>query len=188
VVAETAAYVARRTGVEEDDLLGEAGLRSVEILAEWTPTEGVEPRVSLWQRLKCALFDYARRTVRRRRFHGEPPADGEVVASLWTGDPCGGEAVTACEGMGNAERRALAEQLLALLTEREQQIMRLRFWEGAENVEIAQQLGVSLGTVERDVANAMRRMRARLEERGADGVRPRRGHVHLPKVGPTYRP
>ncbi|MFO0618505.1 MAG: sigma-70 family RNA polymerase sigma factor [Polyangiaceae bacterium] len=78
----------------------------------------------------------------------------EVVGGLW--DDAGKVAAP--------DVCAIAAELLGRLPERERAVMRLRFWAGADAEEIAAELGVSVGTVERDAALAMGRMRREMDE------------------------
>lgn len=150
IVHFAAARVAARTRQDEDDLRAEARMRAPAILEAWSPALGVPPGVVLRRRLTWALYDISKRALRRARFHGSmPESDNETSRGMW--NDAGADAAP--------EERVMAVQVLSCLPERERRVMVLRFWGGAENTEIAADLGVSVATIERDVASAMRRMR-----------------------------
>lgn len=153
IVGYCAAHVARRARMEEEDLRAEASARADPLLRAWTPTLGVRPGAYLTRSLTLALLTLAKRTLRRRKFEGVmPPTD--VDRTMWRSP----------DAEPAPDLRVLAAQVLRCLPDRERRVMTLRFWAGADNPEIAAELGVSVGTVERDVAFAMQRMRREVRE------------------------
>jgi len=68
-----------------------------------------------------------------------------------------------------AERVALAARCLATLSEREREVVGLRFVAGLQNREIAPVLGLSEGNVAKIIHRALIRVRNRLHEDGSDG-------------------
>lgn len=154
IVKEVSACVARETGLEEDDLRAIAEARAPGMVATWTSDLGVRPGAFLYRKLKFALWTEAKRDLRRAKFHGALPAHVDVVGGLW--DDAGRVAAP--------DVRAMAAELLGRLPERARRVLTLRFWAGADAEEIAAELGVSVGTVERDAALAMGRLRREVDE------------------------
>ena len=83
-----------------------------------------------------------------------------------------GENRTALELLGEedpefmtAERRVLLEDGMHALAEREQEIVRLRFFEGLTQREIAEQVGISQMHVSRLIRRSLEEMRDRMDER-----------------------
>lgn len=70
---------------------------------------------------------------------------------------------TVDRGFEEVEHRALVDDLLARLPEREQMIVRFRFEEGFTQTEIADRIGISQMHVSRLLAGALRTMRERLD-------------------------
>jgi RNA polymerase sigma factor (sigma-70 family) len=148
VVLDCAEHVSFRTGVDEDDLRAEANECVARLVREWKPALRVAPRAYLRRRLMWALYDCTKRALRRERFHGPFPEPEEIVRGMWSN-----------WGSVAPEDLILAARVIEGLPPRERHVMTLRFWAGADNAEIAAELGVSVATVERAVANAMARMR-----------------------------
>lgn len=67
------------------------------------------------------------------------------------------------EGFELAEHRVLLEELLAGLPEREHEILRLRFFDGMSQTEIAERIGVSQMHVSRLLTRMLAKLRAELE-------------------------
>ncbi len=83
-----------------------------------------------------------------------------------------GENRTALELLGEedpefmtAERRVLLEDGMHVLADREQEIVRLRFFEGLTQREIAEQVGISQMHVSRLIRRSLEEMRDRMDER-----------------------
>ncbi|MGI8491319.1 MAG: SigB/SigF/SigG family RNA polymerase sigma factor [Acidimicrobiales bacterium] len=85
--------------------------------------------------------------------------DGETL-----GDRLGTEDV----GFADAERRAVLAPLLSQLPERERLIVRLRFFDGLTQSEIAAQLGISQMHVSRLLARTVAQLRAAAEQAAND--------------------
>ncbi|NYI08017.1 SigE family RNA polymerase sigma factor [Allostreptomyces psammosilenae] len=109
-----------------------------------------------WGRIadKGALSGYVRRTMtnlhisawRRRKVNEYPTEDmPEVVGDTDT--------------MGGTELRAVLWQALARLPENQRTMLVLRYYEGRTDPEIAQILGISVGTVKSSIWRALRRLR-----------------------------
>jgi RNA polymerase sigma factor (sigma-70 family) len=182
IVRRAARYVAARTGLEAEDLGQEAYLGLPKLSAEWSEELQLAPARFLRRRIVCYLYDVAKPALRRRRFHGEIAEDAVVPnggGSWANGEGTAAGAGAAAGGFSGAEQRVLAGELLGRLSERERRVMRLRFWAGADNGEIAAELGVSVGTVEKDVASAMARMRKFVGER-------RFGGSAMGRIGPAF--
>lgn len=77
-------------------------------------------------------------------------------------------------GFASAEARVVLGPLVRELSARERRILELRFFQGASQAEIAEQLGVTQAQVSRLLSNICRRLRSRLTEsrRGTATDRP----------------
>lgn len=77
-------------------------------------------------------------------------------------------------GFASAEARVVLGPLVRELSRRERRILELRFFEGASQAEIGEQLGVTQAQVSRLLANICRRLRRRLQDsrRGTATSRP----------------
>jgi RNA polymerase sigma-B factor len=81
--------------------------------------------------------------------------DGEGIAdSMGADDP----------GFGRAEHAATVERLMAVLTEREREVLRLRFVEDLTQSEIGERVGVSQMHVSRLIRQALARLRVEAED------------------------
>lgn len=154
IVRCCAAFVARRSRLNEDDLCSEGGVLAVEFLLEWKPERGAA-RAYLKRRLMWSLLDAAKKERRRDQHRGPYPETAEISRGLWS-DGC---------AVASPEDRVFAAEALACLTERERRVMTLRCWDGLNNEEIAAALGVSVNTVERAVASAAERVRKMVDGR-----------------------
>ncbi len=76
-----------------------------------------------------------------------------------TGDTVGSQMGAVDAGMVDAERRATMEPLLATLGDREQNILRLRFYEDLTQSEIAERLGISQMHVSRLLSRSLAKLR-----------------------------
>ncbi|MFH9347726.1 SigB/SigF/SigG family RNA polymerase sigma factor [Kitasatospora sp. NPDC017646] len=72
-------------------------------------------------------------------------------------------------GIELADFRTAVRPLLAGLPEREQTVLKLRFWEGRTQSEIAERIGVSQMHVSRLLTATLTRLREQLEDRDAPG-------------------
>jgi len=91
----------------------------------------------------------------------DAPAPGDSEG----GDTLGSRMGTDDPGLGDAEGRVALSSLLATLAERERMIVRLRFFEGLTQSEIAANLGISQMQVSRLLARSVARLRAAAQER-----------------------
>jgi RNA polymerase sigma-B factor len=85
-------------------------------------------------------------------------SDGGLASRLGEEDP----------GHADVEHRMLVESLLDELPERERAIVRLRFWEGWTQSEIADAIGISQMHVSRLLARTLDRLRARADAESGD--------------------
>jgi RNA polymerase sigma-B factor len=85
-------------------------------------------------------------------------SDGGLASRLGEEDP----------GHSDVEHRMLVESLLDELPERERTIVRLRFWEGWTQSEIADAIGISQMHVSRLLARTLDRLRARADAETGD--------------------
>jgi RNA polymerase sigma-B factor len=89
-------------------------------------------------------------------------ADDEAGETL--GDAMG----KAEEGFGLAEHRATLDQLLAAVTPREREVLRLRFEEDLTQAEIGERIGVSQMQVSRIIRQSLTRLRSAARQPGQD--------------------
>ncbi|WP_269853586.1 SigE family RNA polymerase sigma factor [Streptomyces sp. RPT161] len=109
-----------------------------------------------WDRIsdKAALGGYLRRTMTnlhisawRRRKLNEYPTE-ELP-----------ETIGECDAMRGTELRAVLWQALAKLPEQQRTMLVLRYYEGRTDPEIAEILGISVGTVKSSIWRSLRRLR-----------------------------
>ncbi len=139
----------------------------------WTPSSGMaeelmqETMLTVWR--KASYFDPERagvatwiftiarnmRTdhVRRQRNPSALPPDPENTPD------------TLEEGLIGAERDALVRRALSTLSPEQQTIIRLSYFNEKSQAEIADELGIPLGTVKSRTRLAMNRLRALLEDK-----------------------
>ncbi len=139
----------------------------------WTPSSGMaeelmqETMLTVWR--KASYFDPARAGVatwiftiarnmridhvRRQRNPSALPPDPENTPD------------TLEEGLIGAERDALVRRALATLSPEQQTIIRLSYFNEKSQAEIADELGIPLGTVKSRTRLAMNRLRALLEDK-----------------------
>lgn len=110
-----------------------------------------------------------------------PKPDGE--GSDVVGDSLGGED----EELNRAEQRATLEPLLSQLHPRDREIVRLRFFEGLTQSEIARRLDLSQMHVSRLLNRSVAQLRSLAREQTADGdtARPRRPGRPPTRAGQT---
>lgn len=94
--------------------------------------------------------------VRRRT---DQPTDADVLVALG-----GGEDDRAFQDVID---RALIGEALARIPEQERELLRLRFWEGLSQTEIAERTGQPLGTVKSRMLSGLRNLRQHLDSEGA---------------------
>jgi RNA polymerase sigma-70 factor (sigma-E family) len=121
-----------------------------------------------WDRIsdKAAVGGYMRRTMTnlhisawRRRKVNEYPTE-EMP------EPAGSAEIDA---MGGTELRAVLWQALAKLPENQRTMLVLRYYEGKTDPEIADVMGISVGTVKSSIWRALRRLREDETLAAADG-------------------
>ncbi|WP_245271762.1 sigma-70 family RNA polymerase sigma factor [Rhizobium sp. IBUN] len=139
----------------------------------WTPSSGMaeelmqETMLTVWR--KASYFDPARAGVatwiftiarnmridhvRRQRNPSALPPDPENTPD------------TLEEGLIGAERDALVRRALTTLSPEQQTIIRLSYFNEKSQAEIADELGIPLGTVKSRTRLAMNRLRALLEDK-----------------------
>jgi len=83
----------------------------------------------------------------RRKWHGERPT--EELPEVLSGD----------DAFQDADRRELLRQALAALPPKQRAIVVLRFYEDLSEVQVAELLGCSLGTVKSTTSRALARLR-----------------------------
>ncbi|MFC5890082.1 sigma-70 family RNA polymerase sigma factor, partial [Kitasatospora aburaviensis] len=93
------------------------------------------------------------------RDHDTDEAGNALLDRLGSCDP----------GIELADFRTAVRPLLARLPEREQTVLKLRFWEGRTQSEIADRIGVSQMHVSRLLAAVLARLREQLEDKDAPG-------------------
>lgn len=91
--------------------------------------------------------------LRRRT---EQPVEAEVLAALGgAGDD---------RGYDDLIRRVLVAEALTTLPDRERELLRLRFWDGLSQAEIADQTDIPLGTVKSRMTSGLARLKQFLAE------------------------
>ncbi|MBF9073240.1 SigE family RNA polymerase sigma factor [Streptacidiphilus fuscans] len=121
-----------------------------------------------WDRIsdKAAVGGYMRRTMtnlhisawRRRKVNEYPTEEMPEPASFADTD-----------AMGGTELRAVLWQALAKLPENQRTMLVLRYYEGKTDPEIADVMGISVGTVKSSIWRALRRLREDESLAAADG-------------------
>lgn len=96
------------------------------------------------------------RALDHRRRRTEQPLDDETLAALG-----GGSEDRAYDDL---IQRALVGEALATLPDQERNVLRLRFWEGLSQTEIADRTGVPLGTVKSRMTAGLRRLRDTMQD------------------------
>lgn len=94
--------------------------------------------------------------VRRR---SEQPAETDVLIALGGG--------TVDRAYQDAIDRALIGEALARIPAQERELLRMRFWEGLTQLEIAERTGQPLGTVKSRMLAGLRNLKRQLESEGA---------------------
>ncbi len=94
--------------------------------------------------------------VRRR---ADQPTDTDVLVALGGGDED--------RGYKDVLDRALVGEALAQIPAQERELLRLRFWEGLSQTEIAERTGQPLGTVKSRMLSGLRNLKLHLEMEGA---------------------
>lgn len=131
--------------------------------------EDVQQQVyaELWRR--AGQFDPARgslltwvltiarsRALDHLRRRSDQPIDDDALVAL------GGSSDD--RGYDDLLERAMVGEALAALPEQERDLLRLRFWQGLTQTEIAEQTGVPLGTVKSRMTAGLRRLKETLEQ------------------------
>ncbi|MBJ7470748.1 MAG: sigma-70 family RNA polymerase sigma factor [Solirubrobacteraceae bacterium] len=96
------------------------------------------------------------RALDHRRRRTEQPLDDDTLAALG-----GGQEDRAYDDL---LQRALVGEALAALPDQERDVLRLRFWAGLSQTEIADRTGVPLGTVKSRMTAGLRRLRDSMQD------------------------
>lgn len=136
------------------DVVQEAFVKAYQNAARWDGSAGAGPWLS---RIAVNLSIDRWRRNRRRQATFSPLADGDHVPSLagLSSDPAG-------DVLGR-ERRERLDRALAVLPEKQRAVVVLRHYQELTLEEIAETLGMRLGTVKSNLHRALARMRQRLE-------------------------
>lgn len=134
---------------EAYDLLSESFLKFVTVVCR----DPAYPRALLYRIALNARIDQARRD----RVRGEA-VDPEVLAEL------------PAAGADPVEELAI-RQAMARLHSDEQNLLLMRYWIGMTHAEVAAALGLAEGTVRRQAAAALQKLRSLLEEGAIDAGR-----------------
>lgn len=127
-------------------------------LYAWNKAAGYDPGRSsvptwLWLITRCRCLDFLRRRRRIGRLHSEIEKEEMVTQS----DPEGFTKVL------RRERGALLRQAIDRLPEAQRQVVELHFFRGLTQTEVAEQIGIPLGTVKTRALLAKKRMRKYLD-------------------------
>ncbi len=130
-------------------------------MALWRAPEAYDPSRGAFRTFLLALVHHrAVDTIRREerlRARGERAANLEPVASEDIAD-----AVTERSYLGI--RRGQVREALRILSPEQRQVLEMAYYEGRTQVQIAQELGIPLGTVKTRTFAALRKLRGALEE------------------------
>lgn len=96
------------------------------------------------------------RALDHRRRRTDQPVEDDTLAAL------GGASED--RAFDDVIEQALVGEALATLPEQERELLRLRFWQGLSQTEIAEQTGVPLGTVKSRMTAGLRRLRETIEQ------------------------
>jgi RNA polymerase sigma-B factor len=141
--------------------LQELGLRLTATVGELTNELGRSPTVAeIAERLEVdpeAVLEAmeANRAFATQSLDAQLPGDDRTL-----GDTLGGDE----PGMDQIEHEMVVHDLLATLPEREQTILRLRFFDGLTQTEIAAQVGISQMHVSRLLSRSLDQLRQGLEQ------------------------
>jgi RNA polymerase sigma-70 factor (ECF subfamily) len=136
-----------------DDVLQEVALAVIQNPSRPTDPEKIGPW--LFRVTVCQAFNFLRRKRRQRKLHDglrrEPPAERytEPDPIVWV----------LC-----TERRATVQAALALLSQEDQELLRLKYLEGLRYRELAERLGINLERVEYRLLRARQRLREQLQQ------------------------
>ena len=131
-------------------------------LALWRAPEAYDPDRGPFRTFLLALVHHrAVDTVRREerlRARGERAANLEPVASEDIADVVAQESYLGV-------RRGQVREALGLLSPEQRQVLEMAYYDGRTQVQIAEMLGIPLGTVKTRTFAALRKLRTALEER-----------------------
>lgn len=136
---------------EAEDLLHDVILEVWRSAAQYSPERG---RVVVWltMRMRSRALDRLKSPSRRRTALSEDPAARELAPASSAPD-------------ARADHRAAHEALQALPAE-QRRVLELGYFEGLSSTEIADELGISVGTVKSRTAAGLSKLRARLKDGG----------------------
>jgi len=137
-----------RDAGEADDVLHDVFIEAWRRAADYSASRGT---VAAWLALR--LRSRAIDRMRARKIRG----DGDAVLELRpSGDPIADSVRTL--------NRALLHGLLASMSEAEQQVLVLGYFEGLSSSEIGERIGVPVGTVKSRVRSALAKLRRAFEQ------------------------
>jgi len=140
-----------RHSAEADDVLHDVFIEAWRRCADYATTRGT---VSAWLGLRARSRALDRLRTRKLRAEEAAPPSDVVPAS---GDPANDPARTL--------DRARLQGLLATMSQAEQDVLLLGYFEGLSSREIGERLGVPIGTVKSRVRSALGKLRLAFEQK-----------------------
>lgn len=126
----------------------------------WRRAEEFDPaRASL---LTWVLIVARSRSLDHLRRRTESPVEADAIAALSGG--------SLDRGFDDVVQRALVAEALTTIPAEERELLRLRFWAGLSQVEIAERTGVPLGTVKSRMTSGLGRLRSFLADHDREGA------------------
>jgi RNA polymerase sigma-70 factor, ECF subfamily len=136
------------------DVVQEAFVKAYQNATRWDGSAGAGPWLS---RIAVNLSIDRWRRNRRRQATFSPLADGDHAPSL------AGSAPDPAGSVLGRERRERLDRALAVLPEKQRAVVVLRHYQDLSLEEIAETLGMRLGTVKSSLHRALARMRERMQ-------------------------
>jgi RNA polymerase sigma-70 factor (ECF subfamily) len=128
----------------------------------WRRAEEYDPeRASLFTWVMTIARSRAIDHLRRRIPEPVDPADMRDLADAES---------TPAESLDAVVERWHVAQLLRRLPDEQLSLMRMRFYEGLSQSEIAERTGTPLGTIKWRMSDALKRLRELIDEEGAEGM------------------
>jgi RNA polymerase sigma-70 factor, ECF subfamily len=147
-----ALYILRDAG-EADDVLHDVFIEAWGRSADYAPERGT---VSAWLGLRTRSRAIDR--VRARKAHAEKDASAEL------GPPASDPSADPVRTLDHAR----LQDLLVEMSEAEQEVLMLGYFEGLSSSEIGERVGVPLGTVKSRTRSALAKLRRAFARRGDD--------------------